>query len=166
MASLNLNNIVKKIIAAFPATGKTTVFQNQENYGLNILDSDSSHYSWLYNEDGSKVRHPNFPQNYIDHINDNIDKVDVIFVSSHDVVRDALVEAGIDFTLVYPDISLKGEYVERYINRGNPPAFVNLVKTNWETWIAECDNQDNCTKVVLKSGQYIADVMGFLMATV
>lgn len=153
-----------KVVAAFPATGKSTVFNNPN--GLNILDSDSSQYSWLINENGEKVRHPNFPQNYIDHIQENIGKVDIIFVSSHDVVRNALVEAGIHFTLVYPDISLKDEYVQRYINRGNPESFINLVKSNWNNWIEDCQDQDCCTKVELESGQYISNIMGFLTTIV
>jgi hypothetical protein len=47
-----------------------------------------------------KYRNPDFPNNYIKHIQDNIDKVDYIFVSSHEVVRKALNEVGIDFNVL------------------------------------------------------------------
>lgn len=56
------------------------------------LDSDSSNFSWVKDENGNntKERNPEFPKNYIEHIKSNIGKVDVIFVSSHKVVREAL----------------------------------------------------------------------------
>ena len=101
------------------------------------MDSDSSTF------DKTK-----FPQNYIAHIKENIGKADIILVSSHDVVRDALVLNNIEFTMVYPDISIKDEYIDRYIKRGNNEGFVELLKQNWETWIGE-----------IQSGQYLSDVL-------
>ena len=61
-----------------------------------ILDSDSSTFD-----------KKNFPENYITHIKNKISIVDIILVSSHKVVRDALVKNNINFTLVYPDRTLK-----------------------------------------------------------
>ncbi|KKK65553.1 hypothetical protein LCGC14_2972950, partial [marine sediment metagenome] len=92
------------IISAFPATGKTHFYRNTK---LKVLDSDSSHFSWLPN----KQRHPNFPENYIDHIKQNMGDVFIILISSHKVVRDALVKEGIKFTLIYPNRELKEEYL-------------------------------------------------------
>lgn len=86
--------IETKIISAFPGTGKSWLFKNYP--GL-FLDSDSSDFSWT----SPGVRNPDFPSNYITHIKQNIGKYKKIFVSSHDVVRKALVENGIPFTLVY-----------------------------------------------------------------
>ena len=34
-----------KIYSVFPACGKTYLFENQDKYGLKILDSDSSEFS-------------------------------------------------------------------------------------------------------------------------
>jgi hypothetical protein len=53
-----------KVIAAFPACGKTYCFDRNEDYI--ILDSDSSKFSWTY-PDGlaSNYRNPEFPKNYI-----------------------------------------------------------------------------------------------------
>ena len=66
-----------RIISAFPGTGKS-YFHNNSEYST--LDSDSSEFSWIINDDGDKVRNPNFPSNYISHIKDNIGKADFIFV--------------------------------------------------------------------------------------
>ena len=35
------------IFSVFPACGKTWLFKNQKKFGLKILDSDSSEFSWI-----------------------------------------------------------------------------------------------------------------------
>jgi hypothetical protein len=136
-----------KVYSAFPGVGKTTYFNNTEK---NVLDSDSS-----------KFDKREFPANYIDHIKRNVtnDSVDKILVSSHKDVRDALHKEGIPFVLVYPEMELKDEYIQRYKERGNNDAFVKLLEQNWENWIDEMDNQKGCYRVKLGSGQYLVDVI-------
>ena len=134
------------LVSAFPGCGKSHLFKNKGNKV--ILDSDSSTF------DKSE-----FPKNYIKHIKENIGKADVILISSHDVVRDALLVNGIKFTLVYPDITIKDEYIQRYIDRGNNEQFVKLLKENWETWIADMEKQKGCKHIKLQSGQYLSDVI-------
>ena len=116
-----------KIISAFPACGKTTYYKKWSQYSLEnvwrirnngeqaynnlglpcgqkILDSDSSEFSWVKDEYGNNtsVRNPKFPQNYIDHIKEKMLTEDIIFVSSHEVVRDALKQNGIPYHIFYP----------------------------------------------------------------
>jgi hypothetical protein len=104
-----------KVYSAFPGVGKTTYFNTTDK---NVLDSDSS-----------KFDKKNFPANYIDHIERNIQdpKVDKILVSSHKDVRDALLKRGIPYVLVYPNRDIKDEYIQRYKDRGNNDAFVDLL---------------------------------------
>lgn len=135
-----------KLISAFPGCGKSHLFRNAGDKV--ILDSDSSTF------DKSE-----FPKNYITHIKENMGKADVILISSHDVVRDALLVNGLKFTLVYPDISIKDEYIQRYVDRGNNDAFVKLLKENWESWISDMENQKGCNHIKLKSGEYLSDVI-------
>ena len=101
------------VISAYPCCGKTYAYEHYQNKYL-MLDSDSSRFSWKTEKvalpdmgDGCeweeiKVRNPDFPKNYIDHIKENIGKVDIIFVSSHLQVRQALEDAGIRYCTVYP----------------------------------------------------------------
>ncbi len=140
------------IISGFPGIGKTH-YHNCD--GGSTLDSDSSKFSWI--EDG--VRHPDFPQNYIDHIKDNLDKVDFIFVSSHQNVRDALVANELRFVLVFPDPGLKEEYIQRYRDRGNEDGFVKLLEENWELFMFGLENQKGCNIIKLKSGEYLSDYL-------
>lgn len=86
-------------------------------------------------------------------------KVDIILISSHDVVRDALVKEGLEFTLVYPNIDLKDEFIERYKQRGSNEGFIKLVSDNWTDWIAQLQNQNGCKKIELSTGQYLSDVI-------
>lgn len=125
-----------RIISAFPGTGKSVYHQKHPD---TTLDSDSSHFSWVKDEDGKNtdVRNPLFPQNYIDHIKENIGKYEFIFVSSHKVVRDALLDNCIFFYLIYPDVHRKEDFLKRYVDRGNDDAFVKLLTNNWHIWLKE-----------------------------
>ena len=144
-----------RIISGFPGVGKSTLFGQFGN--LKILDSDSSKFSW--ENQAERIRHPQWPMNYIEHIRENQGKVDIILVSSHDVVRHALVEAGIEFELVYPGLEMKNEYISRYVDRGNSTAFVKLLEGNYEIWIAELMSQMGCIHRPLGSGQFLSDVI-------
>ena len=102
-----------KVYSAFPGCGKTTYFNNTDK---NVLDSDSSKFD---------KRH--FPGNYLDHIERSIEdpNVDKILVSSHKDVRDGLVRRGIPFVLVYPERTIKEEYIQRYKDRGNNDSIID-----------------------------------------
>lgn len=138
---LEINNMKTILCSAFPGTGKSFLFENSER---KILDSDSS-----------KFDKSNFPQNYIQHIKENIGKVEIIFVSSHKIVREALVREELDFYLVYPEKYLKNEYLERYKNRGDTQEFVQLISDNWDNWLFELRHQKGCIHSVLGTCEYI-----------
>lgn len=137
-----LNNV----FSGFPGVGKSTVFANAN--GLIVADSDSSQFDKA-----------EFPDNYLMHIQETRPKVDVLLVSSHNVVRDELEERGIDFHLVYPTVDQKADYLKRYTDRGSPVAFIEMMDNNWEKFIGECAVQVGCTHVVLKPGQFLGDVI-------
>mgnify|MGYP001585513385 FL=1 len=139
------NELYTLLCAGFPAVGKSHIYNHSK---LKVLDSDSSKFDKSF-----------FPQNYIEHIKANLGKVDIILISSHDVVRDALVKEGLDFTLVYPNIDLKGEFIERYKQRGSNEGFIKLVSDNWTEWITQLQNQNGCKKIELNTGQYLSDVI-------
>jgi gluconate kinase len=141
-----------KVISGFPGVGKSHLFNIEQD--LIILDSDSSNFSWLSNGE----RNPDFPNNYITHIKENLSKATVILVSSHKIVRDTLREHNIEYTIVYPNKELKNEYIERYKNRGNSEGFIQMITDNWEKFIDEIENDDYPAKIRLESGQYLKDV--------
>lgn len=119
------------VISAFPGTGKTYATEKLRLAGLTVSDSDSS----LWPKE-------NFPANYIKHISEIIadGTHDVIFVSSHDIVRTALEDACIFHILMYPSIESKVEYMCRYKERGSPQGFIDLLSEKWDEWIGAMDS--------------------------
>ena len=128
-----------KIVSAFPCCGKTYYFENEKD--LVVLDSDSSNFSWIKDENGNntKERNPEFPNNYIEHIKENIGKVDIIFVSSHKVVRDALSESGLNWNLVIPKKECLSSWVGRAYMRGSSDGFIKVMIDNWDNWLDEIE---------------------------
>lgn len=143
---------MSRLYSGFPGVGKSHAFRTLSSKGFVIRDSDSSTFD-----------KSNFPNNYIKHIKElNRDtRIDAILISSHDTVRDALIRNNLPFTLVYPDINIKDEYLDRYLNRGSNEDFINLLNANWETWINQLINYKSSlvTHVVLKSGETLLDVL-------
>lgn len=151
-----------KIYSIFPACGKTWLYEHQEDYGLKILDSDSSKFSWVY-VNGVRERNTSFPDNYIKHIKENMGKYDCIFVSSHESVRNALDEEGIKFTIVYPENRCKAEWIGRcFIREMNAESgcSAKVLYDNWEQWNSDCfmagvDHE----KIVLEPNKYLRDYL-------
>ena len=71
------------VISAFPGCGKTTFYNEwRNNSGKRILDSDSSLFSWIYDDEGNKTdkRNPDFPNNYIQHIKEHLETAGIILL--------------------------------------------------------------------------------------
>lgn len=148
------------VISAFPGTGKSHFTANAPE-GLRVSDSDSSQFSWA----APKIRHPDWPRNYMDHILGLIeDGVDIILVSSHAEVREALVAAGIPFVAIYPSVGQKADYLERYCLRGSPEAFVNLLDAKWSEWTS-LTNVGTPNVVILRPKQYLSDAVKHLVGS-
>lgn len=161
-----------KIISAFPACGKTYCYEHMDK-DMVVFDSDSSLFSWKevldeehemknkgkrdYQERYIKVRNPNFPDNYIQHIKDNIGKADYIFVSSHKEVRDAMKKNGIRYTVVYPWYGLKEEWIGRCFLRGSGERFCQLLADNWDEWISDMRHEDDRRELLAK--EHLMDII-------
>lgn len=142
------------IICGFPGIGKSHFFRKCKDLDIIVNDSDSSYF------DKSE-----FPQNYINHLTkltkeqSKSFKPFYILASSHKEVREALIESGLDFIVIVPDVSLKDEYLARYKERGSPESFQKLIGDNFETWINEIINDKRINVMVLSKGQYLSDVI-------
>jgi len=147
-----LKNRKTKIVSGFPAVGKSVLTKNSH---YKVLDSDSSQFSWI--KEGE--RHPDFPDNYMNHIKKNIGEVDYILVSSHDVVRQALEENNIEYNLIYPSIDLKEEYIKRFKSRGNDENFIKFIDSKWNDFINNIENETFPILLRLDSGEYLSDVL-------
>jgi len=153
LCSLDMNGIV---VSAFPGTGKSYF---TKLYPDICSDSDSSKYS--HNADGTK--NENFILEYMQHIKDAKANNTVVFVSSHEEVRKALINEGIFFVLVYPSRDLKLEYVNRYKKRGSTDEFIDMLYSKWDSFIDSCEQTRDCRHIVLGPGAYIKDLDIFNM---
>lgn len=117
------------VISAFPGMGKTWYFNNCQ-------DLHSS-----YDSDSSQFPKDNFPQNYIEYIKGKLkdDDKDIIFVSTHESVRRALIDEGIRFVCLYPDRSMKDELMQRYRQRGSSEAFIENMDKNFDNYITSIE---------------------------
>lgn len=109
------------IISAFPGMGKSTFYKENK---VNYSDSDSS-----------KFNKKEFPENYIQHIKNTIQTKQLIFVSSHIEVRNALVDNNLKFIYVLPSMDRKIEFLHNYKERGSSEEFIANVERNWERWL-------------------------------
>jgi hypothetical protein len=146
------------IISGFPCIGKSYFCENSKT---RCWDSDSSAYSWSGEKlhDGKRIRNPDFPNNYINHIVETHAPGTFILVSTHKVVREALSNNMMPFVLVYPNRFLKEEYLERARKRGSTQEFINIMDTNWDTWVSECEAQHASVKICLGFGETLSTII-------
>lgn len=144
------------VVAAFPATGKSYF----ADHATGVVDSDSSSFSWKWITFDVRERHPEWPGNYMAHVSEKLASGALVLVSTHAEVRSALVDSGIPFTLVYPDVVLREEYRERMQRRGSPkPLIRKVIDELWVPALAECMAQRGCEHVVLGPGEYLSDAL-------
>lgn len=150
-----------KIISVFSCLGKTYLASKYEN----ILDLEASYYKWIYNDKElakdvekrkgvtDRILNPNYPENYLDAIAQNIDKYDIILITPEKVIRDILREKNIDYYIAYPENS---EFVmERAIKRGNNTHFAHSLKISYKKWRPD----KNEKTLVVKDHEYLEDVL-------
>lgn len=140
-----------KIVAAFPGSGKTIFYQKYMDI---VLDSDSSFFSWVKDEHGQNTnqRNPNFPINYIKYIKQNIGRYEFILVSTHHVVREALLNNCLFFYYIMPPYDKKNDFIKRYHDRGNDIAFIEMLNANWDKFQNEFHaTNKGCEKIIMSS---------------
>jgi hypothetical protein len=142
------------IISGFAGIGKTTFTKNYLNK-FKILDLEPNTFSGR----DTGVRNPNFLQNYIDFVLNNINNYDYILISSQKVVTDYLNLLNIKYFSVSPDKNLKSEYMKRLIDRNSNQWFIDLMQEKWDEWTVYFDQNPNPNKILLKSKQYLSDVI-------
>ena len=159
------------VISAYPCCGKTYAFNHyQDKYSildsdssnfswiyrerteeeLDVLKKEWDSIPHLLSGDAYiaqirhekiRVRNPDFPKNYIEHIKENIGKVDIIFVSTHLQVRQAMEAAGIYFYTVYPKKEMLNEWVGRMYRRGSDANFIKFQIDHWDEFMDNISNE-------------------------
>ena len=155
-----------KIFSVFPVSGTTYATKKLTEEGYKVLDLDSNEYSHKYYNFSPyhyKVnRVKDITKNYIKVIKDAIGEYDFIFISTHREVREELEKNNIRYSLVYPNYSMKNEWVGRCYLKGDKELCDKLAN-NWDQWNKELDNvtysKDGCTNKVFLNSNYLYDVI-------
>lgn len=137
--------ITTNVCAAFCGTGKTYLCNK-------FTDKYMEFECWKYTTS-------DFPLNYINDIKSKIKKINYIFISTNPVVLKELYKQKIKVNLIYPDINLKNEYLLRFVKRGSHSDFIKTLDKYWDDWINELNKQNYCKQTVLKSGEYLQNVI-------
>ena len=144
--------MMTKIISGFPGVGKSHLGKRSDNE-IVVLDLESSDFKgesrW---------------EDYKSEIKNQVGKVDVLFVSSHKESRKILSELGLNFYLVYPDRSLKAEYLRRYRERGSSEEFIEMMDKNFDHFIDSIENEEvRCAKIKLTGeDEYLDSFLNFM----
>ena len=119
----------KYYIWGFPGIGKSSV-----DSGLRIVDADCERFKFMVPENASPhsranavtmPRNPAYPQNYWDYVC-SVD-ADIVLLNCHISLLDTLDRDRL--LLVYPSVSLKEAYLQRYAQRGDNESYIHYMET-------------------------------------
>lgn len=145
------------VIAGFAGIGKTTLANKYDN----IIDLDVIDYKWSYENvddieqkkgNNKRIRNEAWPNNYLQAIRQNMANYDIVFISTDNEILKILDQNNIPYTLVFPNLDCKSEYLERYRKRGNPESFIKKADEIFETLILSLKNKD-CKKIILNKDE-------------
>ena len=157
------------IIAAYAGCGKTTLAKMHEDICVEVASMSYLRILPIENEEVTvdserekaseyHVSNPLFPYNIIVEIleAEKIHKY-VIIPTVLDVIEILQKEFHRDVILCYPDETLKEEYRERYLKRGNTDRFCRIFADGMANFIDNLRKNESKYHIVLKSGEYLSD---------
>lgn len=145
-----------KVFAVYPVgTNKQATIDTLRSQGYSVLDIDHTKFSYMYDSSGNieigitnknggtpyKKKNYKFPQNYVDFVCANLNSYDVIMVSTNKDVLKALVNKGIMFKTVVPDLSMDKEKIVTAITNSRK-------SSNW-SWSYIKDQIENYKKYII-----------------
>lgn len=135
------------IISGFPGIGKSFLSILE---GDNVLDLDSGNFSGEHKW-----------QLYKQNLLESIGKYKYILVSTHKETRDILNSSLNDpYYIVYPDKSLKSNFIMRYKQRGNNNSFIKMMEEHFEDFVDSIEGSKGGIKIKLDSPDvFLKDIL-------
>lgn len=134
------------IISGFSNIGKSSLCNYND---VKCIDFDTHYFR---KEDG-------WVDMYVECVLALVKKYDYVFITTHGEMLKKLNTLGINYYLIYPKRELKEEYKERAIRRNSSSEFVEGFFSRWDEHISDCEKNKYAKKIVLNSGEYLADVI-------
>ena len=131
------------IVCGFPGVGKSYLADRAD-----CVDLESSNFKFGGNHshrdyDNTRQQTAVWPVNYVDAAIAASESGKIVCLSTHKEVRDELTARGLNFFVVYPASVRKEEFLLSYTKRGSDPRFVDFMRDNWDTLLAEFNNYGN-----------------------
>jgi len=159
------------IIAGFAGVGKTTYCRKYPNKAIDFICmpykySNVNEIADKCNGESIKARNDleyvydwqyKYYEDLIECEKKNPNKY--IFVPTECLVLEWLSKDKMEHIIVYPDESLCEEYRKRYLARGNSSDFINVFIGRWDYWMEMLQEFSSSQSIILKSGEYVADVL-------
>jgi len=138
-----------KVVAGFSGVGKSNLHAQLQNDSL--IGLDPTPYRDL----------PKWPYEYVEAVLEATKQCVYVLISTHPEVIGTLLQLGYVVTMVYPDETQQAEYHRRYVARGNSPKGVKRLTDRFMVNVRNLQAivHPRCAHIVLRPGQYLADVM-------
>lgn len=148
------------IIWAFPGIGKSNIHLSS------VIDCDAAYFKFNIPKDtilhNNELMHDcslnsDYPGNYIKYVKDCDLIYDYILINC----EPELISSFSDVRIIYPDTSLKDEYMHRYIDRGDNNSFISYMDDSFEEMVRHFDLSPHKYKVkVMKENKFLNDILG------
>ena len=157
------------IVSAFSGAGKTYLASKYKE----IIDLESMNYHWIYPKElenvdqetkkrnNNRTVNPNWPENYLNDIVKYNSEGKLVLINGADWIIQYLRKSGYRCLNVYPDISQKTEYLNRYRQRGNNKDYIQFWDSHFEEYIAKKTKEKD--DIVMKPGEYLEDTLESLL---
>lgn len=139
------------VIIGYQGIGKSTLANKEDNF----IDLESSNF-WYYDEETKqKVRWGNWAEIYTNIAMDLAKQDNIVFTSSHQVVRDELAKKDDDvdvlITVCVPNKKLKDEWIKKLKTRYEESGLEKDFKA-WKN--AEDRYEENINELILDANKY------------
>ena len=147
------------IVSGFTGIGKS-YFAEKYKDEYDILDLDSSYFSWVTKIDGTKEKQDStyFAANYLGAIKELAPYVDIMFISTHDEIRRKLAEYKIPFISVYPKYEAKEQWLDRLRKRNHEDRIIPIMDENWDKFVKDIKKDAYGSTLVLLDGDKYLDM--------
>ena len=136
------------IISGFSNIGKSYISKNSN---ISSFDLDTTYFK--------KLPDSNWEEIYVECVRGLSEIYDYVFITTYGEPLQIMNKRGIKYYLVYPERELKEEYRQRAISRGSDKDFTEGFFSRWDSHINDCERNICPNKIVLKSGEYLRDVL-------